>query len=188
MQVNSNEGDLWVFGYGSLMWRPGFAFEEVRSALVTGFHRSFCIFSRYYRGTPAEPGLVLGLAPGGSCRGLAFRIAAAHAAEVKNYLDERELVSYAYVAITLPAETPSGTVHAYTFVADPEHSQFAGELGLDRSAEIIMRAKGHAGLNRDYLIETVRRLAKEGYDDPCLMPLLRRVELLTGIIEAGGGI
>lgn len=180
--------DGWVFGYGSLMWRPGFVYRDVMPALLHDYHRSFCVYSRYYRGTPERPGLVLGLAPGGSCHGLAFRVASTDFAAARAYLDERELVSYAYVSAYLPVETPDGSVSAYTFVADPTHPQYAGELDLDRAAEIIVGAQGTAGLNRDYLIETVRRLEKEGFPDEQLYRLLRRIEHLTGILEAGSGI
>ena len=186
-------GDLWVFGYGSLMWQPGFAFDEARWALLRGYHRAFCIFSHHYRGTPAEPGLVLGLAPGGSCRGLAFRVAGGEADRVRAYLDERELIGYAYLARSLPVAIDGGdgdamTVSAYTFVADTAHPQYAGNLGIEAAAEIIMRAEGAAGLNRDYLINTIRRLEREGIADAHLHALLRRIEYLTGIIEAGSGI
>jgi cation transport protein ChaC len=178
----------WIFGYGSLMWRPGFGYEEALPGMLQGYHRSFCVYSHYYRGTPQEPGLVLGLAPGGSCEGLAFRVSTADLAAVKAYLDERELVSYAYRATCLPVTTAHGEVSAYTFVADPTHPQYAGELAIERAAQIIIRARGRAGLNRDYLIETLRRMEVEGFADERLHTLLRRVEHLTGILEAGGGI
>lgn len=180
--------DFWVFGYGSLMWRPGFAYRGVRRAVLGGYHRSFCVYSHHYRGTPAAPGLVLGLDPGGSCEGLAFRVAADEAADVKAYLDERELVSYAYRPLTLPVTTAEGEVMAYTFVADPGHRLYAGKLGLEEAAQTIMRAQGVAGLNREYLINTVRSLERHGFVEPELHALLKRVEHLTGIIEAGGGI
>ncbi|HYN40094.1 MAG TPA: gamma-glutamylcyclotransferase, partial [Rhodospirillales bacterium] len=125
----------WVFGYGSLMWRPGFPHEAVAPGLLRGYHRSFCVWSRHWRGTPEQPGLVLGLAPGGECPGLLFRVTEADWPWVKAYLDERELVSYAYVARWLPVETAAtrgGTVPAYTFVADPAHAQYAGELPVER--------------------------------------------------------
>ncbi len=181
-------GDFWVFGYGSLMWQPGFPYLEAVPALLRGYHRWFCVYSHHYRGTPDQPGLVLGLAPGGSCRGLAFRVSGTDEVAVRDYLDERELVTYAYLPRTLRVEAPAAAVDAYTFVADPGHRQFAGNLGIERSAEIIMEARGVAGLNRDYLINTVRRLEKEGYVDARLHPLLKRVEHLTGVIEAGSGI
>ncbi|MFO1152994.1 MAG: gamma-glutamylcyclotransferase [Rhodospirillales bacterium] len=189
MQTTEN---FWVFGYGSLMWQPGFAFDEARPALLQGYHRAFCIYSHHYRGTPAEPGLVLGLAPGGSCRGLAFRVPGGEAERVRAYLDERELVGYAYLARTLSVLVDDGgggmEVAAYTFIADADHPQFAGHLATETAAEIIMRAAGIAGLNRDYLINTVRRLEREGISDAHLHGLLRRIEYLTGVIEAGGGI
>jgi cation transport protein ChaC len=184
----SGADDLWVFGYGSLMWQPGFPYLEAQPALLRGYHRAFCIYSNHYRGTPENPGLVLGLARGGSCRGIVFRVAAEEKRAVKSYLDERELFSYAYTPKTLTVGTSSGNVSSYTFVVNPEHGQYAGNLGIQRSAEIIMTAQGVAGLNRDYLINTIRRLEKEGFSDKRLHALLKRVEYLTGIVEAGGGI
>jgi cation transport protein ChaC len=184
----ASSGDFWVFAYGSLMWQPGFPYEEVRPALLRGYHRAFCIFSHHYRGTPENPGLVLGLDRGGSCRGLVFRIAQEDSEAVKSYLDERELVTYAYRAKLMRVQLAEGWVQAYTYVADPHHGQYAGDLGIERAAEIIMAAEGVAGLNRDYLINTLRRLEREGYRDPHLHALLKRIEHLTGIIEAGSGI
>lgn len=182
--------DGWVFGYGSLMWRPGFPFAEALPGVLHGYHRRFCVYSHYYRGTPEQPGLVLGLAParGGVCHGLAFRVPATEVETVRAYLDERELVSYAYRARWLPVQTPHGTVSAYSFVADPAHPQYAGELAVEDAAKIIVEARGLAGLNRDYLIETVRRLEKEGFRDDELHALLRLVERMTGELEAGSGI
>ncbi len=180
--------DFWVFGYGSLMWRPGFPHLDVCPALLRGYHRAFCVYSHHYRGTRENPGLVLGLDRGGACRGLAFRVAAEDQDAVVDYLNERELVSYAYLPKTLQVRVPDGRVEAYSFVANPKHSQYAGDLGIERSAEIILEAQGVAGLNRDYLINTLRQLEREGYTDKRLHALLKRVEHLTGIIEAGGGI
>lgn len=181
--------DLWVFGYGSLMWRPGFEFEESRPATLDGWHRAFCIYSRHWRGTPDHPGLVLGLDSGGSCRGVAFRVAAARAAMALAYLDERELAGYAYRAMTLPVRLPGGEeIAAYTFVADHQHDHYAGDLSLAEAAAIIMDAEGQGGLNRDYLINTVRHLEAEGLVDPELHRLLVEVERQTGIIEQGAGI
>lgn len=181
-------GSFWVFGYGSLMWRPGFPYLEAIPAVIRGFHRSFCIYSCYHRGTPEQRGLVLGLDRGGNCRGLVFRVAAAEAASARAYLDERELIGYAYKPMTLPVETIDGPIDAYVYIADPEHQQYAGEMDLQRTAEIIVAARGVAGLNRDYLINTVRRLEQLGFVDSRLHALLERVEYLTGVIEAGGGI
>jgi cation transport protein ChaC len=177
-----------VFAYGSLMWQPGFPYVDVQPGLLRGYHRAFCIYSHHYRGTPENPGLVLGLDRGGSCRGLVFRIAQGNKAAVKSYLDERELVTYAYLAKVLRVQVAEGSVEAYTYIADRRHGQYAGDLGIERAAEIIMAAEGVGGLNRDYLINSLRRLESEGYRDPHLHALLKRVEHLTGLIEAGGGI
>ena len=178
----------WVFGYGSLMWRPGFVFEEQCTATLQGYHRAFCIYSHRYRGTAERPGLVLGLDRGGSCTGTGFRIADAEWHGVVDYLNERELVGYAYVPRVLPITIGGREVPAYTFVADPDHGQYAGDLGLERSAEIIMAATGIMGLNRDYLINTVRELEAHGFQDNEQHELLQRVALLTGLIDQGGGI
>jgi len=181
--------EFWVFGYGSLMWRPGFDYDEVRPARLDGWHRAFCVYSRHWRGTPERPGLVLGLDAGGSCRGLAFRVAAARVREVMDYLDERELCGYAYEARTLPVSLDDGRmVEAYGFVADGGHHHYAGRLPLEQAAAIIMDAAGCAGLNRDYLINTIRQLEKDGFAEAELHALLVEIERQTGIIEAGAGI
>lgn len=189
MTTSDASSDLWVFGYGSLMWRPGFEFVEARPALLKGWHRSFCLYSLHYRGTPDHPGLVLGLDRGGSCRGVAFRVAAAKAAITVEYLNERELVGYAYLAKTLKVGLDDGSkVPAYCFVADQRHRHYAGDLELEKAASIIMDAQGCAGLNRDYLINTVRRLETDGYLDKSLHTLLTEVERQTGLIDQGAGI
>ena len=152
--------DLWVFGYGSLMWRPGFPYLEARPGILDGYHRSFCVFSRTWRGTAERPGLVLGLTPGGRCRGLLFRVAASQRDDVVDYLNERELAAYAYVPMYLPVQLDDATeIEAYTFVADQCHDHYAGDLPIGAAAQIIMEAEGKAGLNRDYLINTVRELS-----------------------------
>ena len=184
----AQDGDAWVFAYGSLMWNPGFPFEESRCARLAGYRRAFCVYSHHYRGTPDRPGLVLGLMPGGACQGIAFRIAEERWPAAHAYLDERELVTYAYRPALLPVEVDGGTVAAHTYVADPDHHQYAGLLDPDAAAAMILHAEGCAGLNRDYLINTVRRLEQEGFRDDHLHALLTRVWRLTGEIEAGGGI
>lgn len=180
--------DLWVFGYGSLMWRPGFPYREAVSATLDGYHRSFCIYSHHWRGTPDCPGLVLGLTPGGQCRGTAFHVDPEKRETVISYLNERELGPYAYVPRFLPVTVRDRPVPAYTFVADETHVHYAGELPADEAARIIMEAEGAAGLNRDYLINTVRELEAKGFGEPSLHLLLKTVERLTGVIESGGGI
>ncbi len=179
---------FWVFGYGSLMWNPGFPYGESRPALLEGYHRAFCIYSHHYRGTPERPGLVLGLDRGGSCRGIAFQVGEADVEAVRAYLDERELVNYAYRSAHLTVRLDGAATAALTYVADPLHPQYAGRLDPDTAADIIVGAQGCAGLNRDYLIRTVRRLEEEGFVDPDLHDLLERVWARTGQLEAGGGI
>jgi cation transport protein ChaC len=181
--------ELWVFGYGSLMWRPDFPFVRSAPAVLTGYHRSFCVYSHIWRGTAEKPGLVLGLTPGGSCRGVAFQVSAEQRAEVLDYLHERELGTYAYQPLTLPVElADQAMVGAYCFVADTDHPQYAGDLSQADAVAIIMEASGKGGLNRDYLINTVRELDRHGYAEPQLRDLLAEVARRTGIIEQGGGI
>ena len=178
-----------MFGYGSLMWRPGFPYLASAQATLPGYHRSFCIYSHIWRGTVEKPGLVLGLTPGGSCRGVAFQVADRDRADVLDYLHDRELGTYAYLPLTLPVELAGGgTVGAYCFVADTGHPQYAGDLPQQKAVTIIMEAAGKGGLNRDYLINTVRELDRHGYAEPQLRDLLAEVARRTGIIEQGGGI
>jgi cation transport protein ChaC len=172
-------GGFWVFGYGSLMWRPGFAAEERQVATLTGHARRFCLSSIRYRGTPEAPGLVLALAaaPGEICTGIAWRVSAAGAAGVLAYLRERELVTYAYREALLPLALADGRgVAGLAYVADPAHSQHRGGLTLSEQAAVIARAEGPAGTNRDYLYQTLAHLRDLGIADPgleALEPLVR---------------
>lgn len=134
------------------------------------------------------PGLVLGLDNGGYCDGIAFRIDINNRTEIIEYLHERELIGYAYKPIILDINISNSVVSAYTFVADPEHGQYAGDLGLNQSAEVIMKAQGVSGLNRDYLMSTVQKFESEGFAEPALLKLRQRVRELTGAIDQGGGI
>jgi cation transport protein ChaC len=187
--ADKTEEDFWVFGYGSLMWQPGFPHRRMAPATLPGYHRSFCIYSHVWRGNWQRPGLVLGLMPGGSCRGVAFLVAAQDRDEVLSYLHERELGVYAYRPVTLAVELAAeGTVPAYCFVADTEHRTYAGRLPRDQAVEIIMEAEGKGGLNRDYLINTVKELDRHGYAEPELRALLAEVARRTGIIDQGEGI
>ncbi|MBO6520912.1 MAG: gamma-glutamylcyclotransferase [Rhodospirillales bacterium] len=178
----------WVFGYGSLMWRPGFRFLDQCPARLDGYHRAPCIYSHHHRGTIDVPGLVLGLDSGGSCHGIAFKIDIKDRPQIVEYLYEREMIGYAYKPACLDIEIGHDRVTAFTFVADPDHDQYAGDLGEERAADIIMRAEGISGLNRDYLMNTVEKLEHEGFAEPDLVRLRYRVRLLTGEIDQGGGI
>lgn len=160
--------DLWVFGYGSLIWRPGFEFVERRLARLSGWRRAFCMTSIHYRGTPEAPGLVLALdrAPGALCEGLAFRVEAAAADGVLAYLRERELISSAYDEMHLPVTLDDGTeVEALGYVVNPAHAQYAGHLSLAEQAQVIGRAAGSSGSNLDYLLYTLEGLAALGVHD-----------------------
>ena len=144
--------DLWVFGYGSLMWNPGFSHDEQVRGLIRGYHRRFCVISTRYRGTPDKPGLVLGLAPGGSCRGLLFRVPSSAVRATVDYLYEREMVGDAYRPVILPALSERhGVVRAYTFVCRRDSEAIKGKLCADSTADMIAEASGLAGSNRDYL-------------------------------------
>ncbi|MDD3446211.1 MAG: gamma-glutamylcyclotransferase [Zavarzinia sp.] len=168
-------GDLFVFGYGSLIWRPGFPYLGVQPAILHGYHRAFCIYSEHYRGTPARRGLVLGLDRGGCCRGMVFRVAAEARDATLAYLRERELVTHVYKERVMPVRTAAGTVPALTYVADPAHGQYAGKLPFDDQVRIIAEAEGSAGRNRDYLAATVAELERLGLHDDRLHRLDKAV-------------
>lgn len=173
---------FWVFAYGSLIWDPGFAFEERAPARLAGYHRAMCIYSHVWRGTPGCPGLVLGLDRGGSCRGLAYRIDSARAAEVTAYLEARERVTAVYIGRTVPitlegdGEAPRRRVAALTYVADRAHHQYAGTLPGTEAARLIRWGRGRGGHNADYLENCVRHLEELGMADA---PLARLAKLVA---------
>ncbi|MEM7423589.1 MAG: gamma-glutamylcyclotransferase [Pseudomonadota bacterium] len=173
-------GDLWVFGYGSLMWRPGFPFKEKRLARLDGYRRRFAMWSWHYRGTRSRPGLVLGLdwAPGESCEGMAFRVGPDDDRAVRDYLQQRELVSYAYFEIRQTVtltDGPDQRVDALCYVLDRTHEQYAGPLDPERQADVIAAASGQSGPNAEYLISTVSHMAEIGLRDEALDGLTARV-------------
>jgi glutathione-specific gamma-glutamylcyclotransferase len=162
-------GDFWVFGYGSLIWRPGFAHTETRRARLHGFRRSLCVRSFRHRGTEERPGLVLGLDRGGSCVGLGFRVPGALREEVIAYLHERELVTNVYLEKVLPITLDDGTrVGAVTYVVDRTHVQYAGRLDPGEAASIVAGATGYSGRNEDYVLNTVEHLKALRINDPWL--------------------
>jgi cation transport protein ChaC len=161
--------DLWVFGYGSLMWRPGFAYLERRSAHVHGWRRSLCIYSHVYRGTPERPGLVLGLDRGGSCRGVAFRVAGALREETIAYLRRRELVTAVYLERWVAVRfADGGAVAALAYVADRRHPQYAGALAPEQLLTFVLQGIGESGANADYVLNTEAHLREIGIRDPAL--------------------
>jgi cation transport protein ChaC len=174
---DGGSGEHWVFGYGSLMWNPGFPHEDRRPALLRGYHRDMCVLSLRYRGTPERPGLVLGLRGRGSCRGIGYRVAPALWPEVSAYLHEREMTTYAYIPRRLRLVLDDGRrVLAHTYVADPAHPQYAGHLDLDERIRLLRQGIGPKGTARDYLASTVAHLDDLGIRDGHMHDLLDWVD------------
>lgn len=177
------DAPMWVFGYGSLIWDPGFPVAERQLAQISGWHRSFCMRSIHHRGSEDAPGLVLALdeAQGASCHGLAFRVVPGAEAETLAALRARELISSAYLERRLPvAFAGGGTALALVFVIDPHHVQYCGGLDLEEQAQIIATARGGRGANRDYLFATAAHLHDLGIADADLDWLAARVRALPG--------
>ncbi len=160
---------MWVFAYGSLIWRPGFDYAERQRALLRGWHRGFCLWSHHYRGTPERPGLVLGLDRGGACQGVAFRVPGAAAAEVLRYLDDRELpdgMEVVYHRRVVPVRLEAGpTVPAVTYVVNRASRHYVPKLEPARVAAVIAAGVGLTGTNRDYLLNTLSHLTELGVHD-----------------------
>ncbi|MGI9303192.1 MAG: gamma-glutamylcyclotransferase [Gammaproteobacteria bacterium] len=169
-------GDLWVFGYGSLMWNPGFVFAETHIARLFGYHRALCVWSWVYRGTRDQPGLVLGLDTGGSCKGRAFRVRERDRSAVLAYLYEREMIAYAYTPCVRPVRFGRRCAQALTFVVDRAHRQYAGKLSAQDTARIIRAAAGDKGDNLEYLLNTAKHLRELGIRDKALCDLMRVLE------------
>ena len=165
--------DIWIFGYGSLMWNPGFDHAEARPAHLPGWKRSFCVYSHRYRGTPENPGLVLGLDRGGDCHGMAFRTTPDQSQAAMDYLWDREMVTGVYEPMEVTAIIDGRQQPCRTFVVDRAHPQYAGDLPEADSARLIAQATGSAGPNTEYLINTVSRLDELGIEDAPLHRLAR---------------
>jgi cation transport protein ChaC len=172
----AHPGDLWVFGYGSLMWNPGFPFAERRPATAHGVHRRLCVWSTRYRGTPENPGLVMGLMLGGSCRGMAFRVLDGDAAPTREYLTAREQLNKVYHEVFRPVRLNDGrTVKALCYVVDESHRQFAGRLPPEQQLGLVRASAGSMGPNRDYVCNTVAALRDMGVSDRALSWLSERL-------------
>jgi cation transport protein ChaC len=170
--------DFWVFGYGSLMWRPGFEHVETRKARLFGYHRALCITSHIHRGTMEKPGLVLGLDRGGSCLGLAFRVSGTHRDEVMTYLRARELITNVYHEKILPLRLDAGeAVQAIAYVVDRRHEQYAGAMDLDSAAERVSGAHGMSGPNVEYILNTLSHLHTLGIRDHWLEGVATRIKM-----------
>ncbi|CAN1723122.1 glutathione-specific gamma-glutamylcyclotransferase [Hyphomicrobium sp. 1Nfss2.1] len=177
--------DLWVFAYGSLMWRPGFEAEETHHARLDGWRRSFCIYSRFHRGSPKRPGLVLGLDRGGVCEGIAFKVGAGNARETLRYLREREQVGSVYREALVPVTLLSGDhaeVLALAFLVERAHPSYAGRLSLARQAHFVRGGLGRSGNNIDYLASTVAHLNRLGIRER----ELERLQAVVGTLAARG--
>lgn len=176
---------VWMFAYGSLMWNPDFAFAEAQPAFLYGFHRSFCLYSRDYRGTPDRPGLVLGLDRGGSCRGIAYRLPPDRIGESLDRIWAREMTGQVYRMRRVALRTPRGTVTGYACVVRRESPDYAGRLSLDGMALVLATAIGGRGSGRDYLANTVRHLEELGIRDGLLHRIEARVARLAALAGPG---
>jgi len=172
-------GSMWVFGYGSLMWNPGFPHTQARLARIHGFHRALCVWSWVHRGTRARPGLVMGLDRGGSCVGVAHQVAASERAACIDYLYARELVTHVYVPVVRPIRIDGvGVVPALTFVVDRGHAQYAGKLSAAEAARTIRGARGRSGANPDYFANTLAHMRELGIQCP-------RLREIQSVLAAG---
>jgi cation transport protein ChaC len=173
---------VWIFAYGSLIWDPEFCYAEAERALLRGYHRSFCIYSYDYRGTPDRPGLVLGLDRGGSCRGIVFRLPPETLAEAINRLWLREMSGRpVYNMRLLRVRTRRGIQRTFAFTVLRDRPDYAGRLPLDEAARMILDATGRRGACRDYFDNTMRHLEQLGLADRALRGLAQRVEALAAL-------
>ena len=171
--------DLWVFGYGSLIWRPGFDYLERVPANIIGMHRSLCVYSFDHRGTPERPGLVLGLDFGGACRGIAYRVAAKQRAATLDYLRGREQTTAVYRELVRGVwleGQPDRRVEALCYAVDRGHPQYAGRLTHERQLHIVRQGHGRSGNNRDYVLETAKSLEALNILDHDLQVLAERLK------------
>ena len=181
MRLERPKGDIWVFGYGSLIWRPNFPHKDAQAALLRGYHRAPCIYSTNYRGTCEQPGLVLGLDRGGACRGLAFHVADRDADAVIDYLYAREMINRVYRPRWTPVALQTGSVTALIFVADREHEQYAGKLSDEDALKLILQGCGKQGRCIDYFRNTLAHLDSLGIHD-------RTLTRIVGLVESKAGI
>jgi cation transport protein ChaC len=167
----------WVFGYGSLIWNPGFAYLRAERALLYGAHRSLSIYSHRHRGTPERPGLVFGLSRGGSCLGVAFEVAAAEWEPVFAYLQAREQDRGVYREAWRQVRLADGSmVKALAYLVDETHPQFAGRLDVAEQVRLIARSRGESGHNTEYVHNTAQHLLALGIRDKSLMRIVKALE------------
>ena len=172
-QLHLFDREMWVFGYGSLMWNPGFRYVESQSAVIYGYHRALCIRSIRYRGTPDLPGLVMGLAFGGSCRGVAFRVHQEDRFAVMSYLEDREMVNRVYMPSIKPIKLENGyKENALVFIIQRRHPHYAHRLSPQKAAEVVSSAVGEKGPNIDYVSASLEKLTALGIKDHALAEIL----------------
>jgi cation transport protein ChaC len=167
--------DLWVFAYGSLIWRPGFAWQERRLATVRGYHRSLCLWSRHHRGSDQAPGLVFGLDRGGCCRGVVFRVRADEVPATFDALWEREMIGGAYTPRWLTCHSEQGPLHGLAFLLNRACADYAGSVTEERRLDVIRTAVGRSGACLEYVLETEKALRDHGISDCRLGELVRRL-------------
>lgn len=170
-------GDLWLFGYGSLIWNPAFDFSERRIGAINGRHRRFCLWTWLGRGSRDCPGLMLGLEAGGSCTGVAYRISAAQIESELDVVWRREMLTAAYRPIWVKAITEDEVVPALTFAINRQHERYAGKLDINHVAERLAAACGPLGTGAEYLFNTHRHLVELGLRD-------RYLDRLTELVRA----
>jgi len=173
------ENGVWVFGYGSLMWNPDFKFSEKITGVVSAYHRRLCLKSIVYRGTPDYPGLVFGLDQGGSCQGMAFRIAPEHYETELQIVWEREMFAETYIPTWVKVQTKQQSLSAITFVINSDHEHYVPDIALEEVAERVVRAEGKCGSCHDYVRKTVKCMHNLGLRDPFLEQLLTLIEYPT---------
>ncbi|MEM7226950.1 MAG: gamma-glutamylcyclotransferase [Pseudomonadota bacterium] len=175
--------DVWVFGYGSLMWDPSIEFAEVRRGRTKAYSRSFCIWDMGARGSPDRPGLMLAIDAGTGCEGLAFRIEAAKLEHETFVLFRREMITSTYRPIWLTLETALGPIEALSFAADRGHERIVPDIPTAEQARMIAKAEGLLGSNFDYLADTRAHLSLLGVEDSYITDLYRRAAELRAVID-----
>ncbi len=179
MAAHSQGHDLWVFGYGSLMWNPAVHVSESLPAQINGYHRSFCMRLMFGRAMPDNPGLMLCLVPGGSCHGIAHRLAPELVESETKILWMREMLSGAYLPSWVDLNIDDRRIRGVTFVINTAHPRYLPDLSIDEKAQRISRAEGHLGSNRDYLFRTAQALSEARISDPYIEELNQRVRALV---------
>lgn len=179
--MQEDDDEKWVFGYGSLMWRPGFPFLQARQARVYGYHRSLCVYSHVHRGTPDNPGLVLGLDRGGACRGMGYRVADEVWDQTVAYLRLREQATSVYLETNLELIFDDGQRRrGLAYVIDREHLQYAGGLDTNTMLKLVRQSVGQSGPNPEYVLNTHKQLEEMGIKDRHLSQLAKALQENNG--------